>query len=189
MKKDILAVLALVILAVILAGGVEIQSVEEYYRVHPEEIRPEDETVFLTIRCDTVWNHVGDLDPYLRDGGYLPADGVILERRELVLRPGDTVYDVLERATRYHEIPLETRGSGIGTGKDVYVRGIQYLYEFSCGPLSGWMYTVNGRFPEMGSGCCSLQDGDEVAWVYTCDLGRDVGCVWADGERRQEGNP
>lgn len=69
------------------------------------------------------------------------------------------------------------------------MRGIQYLYEFSCGPLSGWMYTVNGRFPEMGSGCCSLQDGDEVAWVYTCDLGRDVGCVWADGERRQEGNP
>ena len=25
----------------------------------------------------------------------------------------------------------------------VYVQGINYLYEFSCGPLSGWMYPVS----------------------------------------------
>ena len=57
----------------------------------------------------------------------------------------------------------------------VYVQGINNLYEFSCGELSGWMYRVNGVFPNYGCSKYVLKDGDVVEWVYTCDLGRDVG--------------
>ena len=60
----------------------------------------------------------------------------------------------------------------------VYVQGINHLYEFSCGELSGWMYMVNGEFPNYGCSKYELKDGDEIVWCYTCDLGRDVGCYW-----------
>lgn len=46
------------------------------------------------------------------------------------------------------------------------------------GPLSGWMYKVNGEFPGYGSSKYKLSNGDVIEWVYTCDLGRDVGNTW-----------
>ena len=59
--------------------------------------------------------------------------------------------------------------------KSVYIEGINNLYEFDCGKLSGWMFSVNGEFPNYGSSTYKLQDGDQVSWIYTCDLGADVG--------------
>ena len=37
------------------------------------------------------------------------------------------------------------------------------------------MYSVNGEFPNYGCSAYALQDGDVICWVYTCDLGEDVG--------------
>lgn len=37
---------------------------------------------------------------------------------------------------------------------------------------------MNGAFPNYGCGMYELKDGDVVEWVYTCDLGRDVGIDW-----------
>ncbi|WP_276322049.1 DUF4430 domain-containing protein [Paenibacillus thalictri] len=56
-----------------------------------------------------------------------------------------------------------------------YVEGINNLYEFDCGELSGWMYKGNGWFPNCGSSRYSLKDKDVVEWIYNCDLGRDIG--------------
>ena len=65
----------------------------------------------------------------------------------------------------------------------LYIEGIGNLYEFDCGAESGWMYAVNGWFPNYGCSQYALQDGDTVTWVYTCDLGRDVGSGgWTEGE-------
>ena len=72
------------------------------------------------------------------------------------------------------EKPVELRDS-YGS---VYIQGIHYLYEFSCGPLSGWMYRVDGEFPNFGCSKYRLKDGQVIEWVYTCDLGKDVGCEW-----------
>ena len=55
------------------------------------------------------------------------------------------------------------------------IEGIANLYEFDGGPLSGWVYSVNGVFPNYGSSKYALKDGDQVLWQYTCDLGADVG--------------
>ena len=52
-----------------------------------------------------------------------------------------------------------------------YVAGIDGLYEFDCGKNSGWMYRVNGKFPNYMAGKCKLHDGDKVEWLYTCVRG------------------
>ena len=70
---------------------------------------------------------------------------------------------------------MEYQGSDENSYGSVYIRGINYLYEFSCGPLSGWMYKVNGEYPNYGCSKYKLKDGDVIEWVYTCDLGQDVG--------------
>ena len=45
------------------------------------------------------------------------------------------------------------------------------------------MYRVNDWFPNYGCSQYALQDGDTVTWVYTCELGRDVGSGgWTEGE-------
>ena len=59
--------------------------------------------------------------------------------------------------------------------KQIYKLVIANLYEFDVGELSGWMYKVNGWFPNYGCSRYLLADGDNVEWVYTCDLGSDVG--------------
>jgi len=64
----------------------------------------------------------------------------------------------------------------------VYIEGIGNLYEFDCGELSGWMYSVNGEFPMYGMSQYEVKDGDVIEVVYTCDLGADVGNSFEMGE-------
>ena len=181
MKKDIIALFAIILLVAVIISGTNIQSVDEYYLTHIDDIREDSETVTISIRCDTILKNYGDLDPALRSGEFVPPDGVILPPTEYVLRPGDTVFDILDRAVRYNKIQMEYQGADENQFGSVYVRGISYLYEFSCGPLSGWMYMVNGEFPQYGCSRYELHDKDVIEWVYTCDLGRDVGCEWMSG--------
>ena len=37
------------------------------------------------------------------------------------------------------------------------------------------MYKVNEQFPNYGCGRYDVEDGDVIVWLYTCDLGLDVG--------------
>ena len=181
MKKDLLLIGAVILLLAVLFSGTKIQSVDEYYLTHIDDITEDTETVFISIRCDTIRDNWEDLDPALREEKYVPQDGVILRQTEYVLRPGDTVYDILDRAVRHNRIQMEFQGANLNQFGSVYIQGINYLYEFSCGPLSGWMYLVNGVFPNYGCSKYALKDGDVIEWVYTCDLGRDVGCDWMEG--------
>ena len=189
-KKDILAALIIILLLAFVISGTKIQSVDEYYLTHIDDITPQSATVTLSIECKTVLENLSVLDPSLKAGNFVPEDGVILPCTRYVLRPGDTVYDILSRAVRYNKIQMEYQGADKNSFSSVYIKGINYLYEFSCGPLSGWMYTVNGIFPQYGCSKYELSDGDRIEWVYTCDLGRDVGCIWmqnAQNARQTEG--
>ena len=56
----------------------------------------------------------------------------------------------------------------------VYISGINYLYEFDFGDLSGWMYRVNDTAPSVGCGEYHLSDGDFIEWLYTTDIGNDL---------------
>ena len=170
MKKDILAVFSIILIIAVLINGTNIQSTEEYYLTHIDDITEESETVIISIRCDTVLENYDDLDPSLRSDEFVPPDGVILPATEYVLRPGDTAFDILERAVRYNRIQMEYQGADKNSFGSVYVQGINYLYEFSCGPLSGWMYRVDGEFPNYGCSKYELSDGQIIEWIYTLSL-------------------
>ena len=179
-KKNALFLFATVLIIAVLIKGVNIQSVDEYYLEHIDDITPESMTVTMSIRCDTILKNYNDLDKQLRSENFVPADGVILPTTKYVLREGDTVFSVFDRAVRHEHIQTEYQGADANRYGTVYIQGINYLYEFSCGPLSGWMYRVNGEFPNKGCSDYKLSDGDFIEWVYTCDLGRDVGCDFND---------
>ena len=129
-------------------------------------------SVSIEIRCDTLANDLSKLeDPALE--AYVPSDGTILPTTKVTVKKDSTVYDVLNRVCRNKNIQVES--SYTPTYGSYYVEGINYLYEFDGGKLSGWMYKVNGSFPNYGSSEYTLKDGDKIVWVYTCDLGKDVG--------------
>ena len=178
MKKDLIAAAIAIFLIVLIASGTKIQSVDDYYLTHIDDITEGSETVTLSIRCDTVSDNWDKLDDELKFEKYVPQSGVILQEFTLVLRKNDTVYDILNRAVRHKKIHMEcVYSANYGS---VYVQGINHLYEFSCGELSGWMYKVNGVFPNYGCSKYVLKNGDKIEWVYTCDLGRDVGGYMGD---------
>ena len=129
-------------------------------------------TVTIEIRCDTLAQDLSKLeDPALK--AYVPSDGTILSRTKVTVKPGSTVFDVLNKVCRDKNIQVES--SYTPMYGSYYVEGINYLYEFDGGKLSGWMYKVNGWFPNYGCSSYTLKDGDEIVWCYTCDLGKDVG--------------
>lgn len=180
MKKDILAISVIIFLIAVVINGTNIQSTDEYYLTHIDDITPDSKTVTISIRCDTILDNYDDLDPALRSEEFVPPDGVILPPTEYVLRPGDTVFDILDRAVRYNKIQMEYQGADQNSYGSVYIQGIHYLYEFSCGHLSGWMYRVDGEFPNYGCSKYELKDGQIIEWIYTCDLGKDIGCLWIE---------
>ena len=185
MKKDIIAIFAIILIIAVVISGTNIQSVDEYYLTHIDDITPDSKTVKISIRCDTILENYENLDSSLQSDEYVPTDGVILPETEYVLRPGDTVFDILSRAVRYNKIQMEYQGADENSFGSVYVKGIHWLYEFSCGPLSGWMYKVDGKFPNYGCSKYVLEDGQTIEWVYTCDLGHDVGCDWEGGMQKK----
>ncbi len=123
--------------------------------------------VTVTIRCDTISN--------IANEDHIPKDGVILPVTEYSIEEGDTVYDILIEAAKEHGISVENRGSASGAHGMIYIAGINYLYEQQFGELSGWIYHVNGISPSYGCGDYTLSDGDVIEWLYTRDLGRDLG--------------
>ena len=59
-------------------------------------------------------------------------------------------------------------------GTSTYVSSINGLAEFDCGSGSGWMYSVDGVYPNKACGKYTLSGGERIVWVYTCDLGNDL---------------
>ncbi|MEV5028885.1 DUF4430 domain-containing protein [Paenibacillus sp. LPE1-1-1.1] len=97
--------------------------------------------------------------------------GTVLAATAVELQKDDTVLEVLKRTTRKNKIQMEYRGVKAAA----YIEGIDNLYEFDLGAKSGWMYRVNGEFPNKSAGAFKLKDGDVIEWLYTIDLGEDLG--------------
>lgn len=125
----------------------------------------------ISINCATILDNMDKLDPAKKD--FVPSDGWILKKTTVTFEKGETVHDVLKRVCREKGIHMESTYTPVYDS--AYVEGINQIYEFDCGSESGWMYKVNGWFPNYGSSQYEVSDGDEIAWVYTCDLGDDVG--------------
>ncbi len=112
--------------------------------------------------------------------------GTIVATRKVSFKAGATVFDVLQRECKAAGIHMEFVYTPMY--KSAYIEGIDNLYEFDRGPLSGWMYSVNGWFPNYGCSRYVLKSGDQIRWRYTCDLGKDVGGFYAAEQRSQADN-
>lgn len=97
--------------------------------------------------------------------------GTVLAPTAVEFKKDDTVLDVLKKITRKNKIQMEYRGVKGGA----YIEGIDNIYEFDLGAKSGWMYRVNGEFPNKGAGVYKVNEGDVIEWLYTTDLGEDIG--------------
>ena len=151
----------------------------------PAPVEPQDSdvdtnkkyTCTFSISCATILNNWDKCDESKKP--LVPADGVILPTTTVTFTEGESVFDVLQRLCRENGIHMES--SWTPMYNSAYVEGINNLYEFDVGSLSGWMYSVNGWYPNYGCSRYALQNGDVVNWVYTCDLGYDVGGGYSTG--------
>ena len=128
-------------------------------------------TCTLEIRCDTL---LGNLDRMAAEKAALvPENGTLLEVTEVQFNGGESVFDVFRKTLREEKLHFEYVDAS--AYDSVYIEGIGNLYEYDCGPQSGWMYSVNGIHPGLGCSAYTLADGDVIVFQYTCDLGADLG--------------
>ena len=123
-------------------------------------------TCTIEIRCDTLVKR-------LPEGVKVPPGSTVLAAIPVKFTSGDTVFDVTKRVCRTAGIELEYKYVVAVIGYKV--TGIGGMKEGLYGDPSGWMYKVNGWFPNYSASRYDLKDGDTIVWVYTCDGGPDVG--------------
>lgn len=134
-------------------------------------------TCTISISCATILNNMDILDPEKEE--LVPEDGWILKAQTVTFYEGESVFNVLQRVCKQMDIHMEFEHTPIYNS--AYIEAINNLYEFDVGEHSGWMYNVNGWFPNYGASRYQVKNGDVINWVYTCDLGYDVGGGYITG--------
>ena len=128
-------------------------------------------TCTLEVRCDTLLGKLDQMTP--EKAALVPENGILLETVELEFNGGESVFDVFRKVLREEKLHFEYVDAS--AYDSVYIEGIGNIYEFDCGPQSGWMFSVNGVYPGLGCSAYTLADGDVIVFHYTCDLGADLG--------------
>lgn len=84
-----------------------------------------------------------------------------LERTKVNVPKGSTVLDAVSKALSIAGLPYTNEGN--------YISAIRGLKEFDNGSASGWMYTLNGKYPMLGIEEQKLSNGDKIVFHYTDD--------------------
>lgn len=103
------------------------------------------------------------------------------------LKPDSTVYDLFTRALS--DKGLDSEGASGG-----YVSAIKapdsfggfWLGEFDNGSGSGWVYTVNGDYPDVALTDYTLSDGDSVVWSYVDDYKEELPDDMGDDDTKKD---
>ena len=83
----------------------------------------------------------------------------------------ETVWNVLQRVAGT-DIFKQTYSAKYNS---VYIQAVKGLGEFDNGKNSGWMYTINGKHPNVGVSARYVQDGDTIVLHYTDDYTYEEG--------------
>jgi len=154
------------------------EAEEKTEAISPKEItkvevveEQENMTCSLYVWCHTALDNIEKFEE--NKAAIIPKDGIIFEGENIVFYEGESVFDVLLREMNNNRIHLEfTKTPGYNSA---YIEGIGNLYEFDCGELSGWLYRVNGKTPGYGCSSCTVENGDVIEFLYSCNLGVDIG--------------
>lgn len=116
----------------------------------------------ITIECKSILNNMDDLKK--GHESYVPKNGIMLDNYKTTLKSKSTVYDLLKKVCNDKGITYTAKD----TMYSVYIVGINNIDEKDCGKNSGWMYSVNGSYPNVSVDSKKLKDGDKVVFTYTC---------------------
>ena len=116
----------------------------------------------ITIECKSILDNMDDLKK--GHESYVPKNGIMLDNYKATLKSKSTVYDLLKKACNDKGITYTAKD----TMYSVYIVGINNIDEKDCGKNSGWMYSVNGSYPNVSVDSKKLKDGDKVVFTYTC---------------------
>lgn len=116
----------------------------------------------ITIECKSILDNMDDLKKGHEK--YVPKNGIMLNNYKTTLKSKSTVYDLLKKACNDKGITYTAKD----TMYSVYIVGINNIDEKDCGKDSGWMYSVNGSYPNVSVDSKKLKDGDKVVFTYTC---------------------
>ena len=122
--------------------------------VEPTPVAPDPETITVTFQLHT------DTDAWI-----LPT--VVRDLPE-----GTTAFEVFKQVLAANGYTYDAKGS--------YVRAViapdgTKVAELSKGQYSGWMYRVNGEFPDTYMGAYELEDGDVIEVFFTADYTKEPG--------------
>ena len=120
----------------------------------PPATEPAAPSCTVSISCTTVLDNWDKLSEAKRS--IVPSNGIILGTVTVELQEGDTVFSVLQRVVSDYNIQMEYSVSPLY--QTTYIEGLGNLYEKDCGARSGWMFVVNGVFPNYGASDCTVQD-------------------------------
>lgn len=110
-------------------------------------------TVYFTLLGDTAHGDNGQ-EHTLADGNLTTW----ISRKAYTLESPATVLDLFTKAVS---------GKYSYVNKGNYISSVNGLAEFTNGMNSGWMYTLNGKYPNLGVGEQKLSNGDSVVFHYT----------------------
>lgn len=149
------------------------EEMQEETQEETQEESDQDEalTCTISIDCATILDNWDDLNESKAE--FVPSDGWILYPSEVEFTQGETVFDVLKRVCNDAGIHMSSRYTPLYGS--YYIEGMNQLYEFDCGTSSGWMYNVNGWYPNYGCSSYTVEDGDVIEWRFTCNREDGVG--------------
>lgn len=145
-KKQRKNIFIAIIVTAALAAAVlllNIETPDEHFKTESTEYQY---SVTFAVYCDAI-----DAEP-------VPYNGVVIAECTVGFDEGENVCDVLHRAAKQNNITVD--------GTD-YVRAIGTLAEMQYGTMSGWVYSVNGVYPNVPCTEYTLAEGDTVVWRYT----------------------
>ena len=121
--------------------------------------------VYFVLYGDELHGDNGMLHTYQNDRSSLK---IWASNRAYEVPEGSTVLDVFEKAMKANNLTYVNSGGN-------YISSINGLSEFSNGPLSGWMYLLNGSHPSSGVAEQIVKNGDRIVFHYTDDYTKEEG--------------
>ena len=109
--------------------------------------------VYLSVNC------INAVNANVASAASFAPSGVILAGKEITVDPDSSVFDVLKASG----FTINASNSFLGT----YVSAIQGVREGEAAGKGGWIYSINGEFPNLSASKVTVKNGDVVFFHYT----------------------
>ena len=131
-------------------------TVKQKPAADPDTPQTNDISVYVSVYGDT--KHDDSTKHTMKDGNLTRW----LKSTKITLPKGSHVIDALTKALSIAGIPYTNEDGN-------YISSVKGLSEFDNGEYSGWMYTVNGEYPDLGVDERKVKNGDSIILHYTDD--------------------